>query len=166
MAATMNHDVAGFVRRLRRFRYEWAKSASSNVAFVSQADADRLRSYLKGLMAYKSWFQSQPVLDLPESNPRTIDLGEAESLPSPENEAVIDMMVLWEVLEYELVHSQSSRLSSRLIEHDEKRVDMVLEKMSRFLEDYIMQIQPVDLPESVPLKSDTGKGRLGVNPGA
>lgn len=166
MAKTMNHDIAGFVRRMRRFKYEWAKSASGNVAFVSEADADRLRSYLRGLLAYKAWFQTQPILDLPETSPREIDLGEAEQLAMPENEAIVDIMEHWDILEYELIHSQSSRMPARLISHDERRADQLLEKMSRFLEDYIMQIQPLDLPESSPLRGDVGPGRRGLNPGA
>lgn len=160
----MNHDIAGFCRRLRRFKYEWAKSASANVAFVSDADAERLRSYLNGLIAYKAWVQTQPVLDLPETSPREIDLGEPAPLSAPENEAIGDVMQLWDILEHELINSQSSRMPARLISHDERRVDMLLEKMSRFLEDYIMQVQPLDLPESSPLRGDVGAGRLGINP--
>lgn len=160
---TQNHDIAGLCRRARRFKYEWAKSASGNVAAVSQFDADRLRSYLGGLRAYVSWVQSQPELDLPETHgERMYDLGDMEKLPQVENEAVVDMMNLFDVLELELMSSQSSRLHSKLISHDERRLLTLMDKMERFLEDYIMQIQPLDLPESSPLQAGVGAGRTGI----
>lgn len=162
MASTLNHDISGLVRRLRRFAYEVQKSQSANVSAFKGADADRLRSYLNGLRAYKQWMQAQPILDLPESSPREIDLGEAEALPAPDNEAVADLMEHFRLIEVELVNSQSSRNPSRLISHDENRFDALVNKMERFLDDYIMQIQPLDLPESSPLKGHTGQGRTGI----
>jgi len=165
MAQVQNMDVAGLVRRLRRFKYEWAKSASGNASYVSQADGDRLRSYLEGLRAYLLWVQGQPNLDLPESHGgRVIDLGEPENLPKVENEAVVDIMRHWDILEEELVNSQSSRLASRLLEPDLIRANALLERMANFLDDYIMRIQPLDLPESSPLREGVGAGRTGLNP--
>ena len=166
MAKTLNHDIAGLVRRCRRFCYEVQKSQSANVSAFKEADATRLRSYLQGLLAYKAWMQDQPLLDLPESSPREIDLGEAEILSAPDNEAVADLMNLFGVLEHELVNCQSSRNPCRLISHDEKRIDSVLAKMDRFLSDYIMHIQPLDLQESSPLAAHTGAGRTGLNMGS
>lgn len=162
MALTYNHDVAGFVRRLRRFKYEWAKAASGQASYVSDADANRLRSYLRGLREYKKWCQDQPVLDLPESSPREINLGDPEALALPDNEAIVDVMNLWDLMEFELVNSQSSRMPSRLIVHDEKRIDALLDKIERFLEDYISNVLPLDLPESSPLRGVTGPGHTGV----
>jgi len=167
MSTVQNHDIAGFIRRSRRFKYEWAKSQSGNASAVSEADAQRLRSYLDGLRAYKQWFQSQPILDLPESHGgRVIELGEGEALAMPENEAVVDIMQLWDLLEIELLSSQSARLAARLIGPDETRVDSLLDKMQRFLDDYISRALPLDLPESSPLRQGVGAGRRGINPGA
>ena len=162
---TLNHDVFGMVNRIRRFKFEWAKSQSSNASYVSPADSDRLKDYLEALMKYKKWFQDQPLLDLPESSPREMELGVAEALPRPENEAIADVMNMWDLLEHELVHSQSSRMPCRLIGHDEKRVDSILQKMSNFLADYISDVQPLDLPESSPLRGSTGLGRKGLGLG-
>ena len=162
MGITYNHDIAGIVRRMRRFKYEWAKAASGQASFVSNADGERLQSYLDSIRSFKKWCQSEPDLDLPESSPKTHDLGEAEVVPLPDNEAVVDVMNLWDLMVHELMHSQSSRMPARLIEHDERRLDALLDKTERFLKDYISNILPLDLPESSPLRGSTGLGRTGV----
>ena len=164
MYETQNMDIFGLCRRMRRYRYELAYSVSSGVAFMKKEDADRLRSYLAGLSSYKQWFQAEPDLDLPESSPKSYDIGEPEKLPTVENESIVDLINMLDTCEHELLHSQSSRLSGRLISHDERRVDALLAKCSSFLEQYISQVLPLDLPESSPLRPESGPGRKGLNP--
>ena len=159
---TYNMDVAGLVRRMRRFRYEMCKSASSNLANVSGHDFTRSEEYLQAITQYLDWVVSQPQLDLPELSPREIDLGDAEKLDMPENESIVDMMRLYDALEYEVAHSQSSRQSTGLISHDERRMRDILQKMSAFLSNYVSVILPLDLPESVPSRSMSGPGKTGV----
>jgi hypothetical protein len=91
-----NYQVAGLIRRLRRFRFESVKAASSGLAHVSGHDLVRARAYLKAVISYLDWVVSQPQLDLPESTPTSIDLGEPEALEMPENESLVDMMVMYE----------------------------------------------------------------------
>ena len=157
-----NYQVAGLVRRLRRFRYETVKSASSALASVNSSDFGRAKSYLEAVTAYVNWIVSQPQLDLPESTPREIDLGEAETVSMPENEALVDLMTMYDLLELEIGNSQSARMGDSMISHDEGRVRALIAKMNLFLDDYITQIQPLDLPESSPLRAQTGHGRVGV----
>lgn len=157
-----NYQIAGLVRRLRRFRFETVKSASSSLAAVNGADFKRAKSYLSAVTAYIDWIVSQPQLDLPESTPREIDLGDAEQVTLPENEALVDLMVMYDLVETEIGNSQSARMGDSMISHDEKRVRDLIKKMDLFLDDYVAQIQPLDLPESAPLRSVTGSGRVGV----
>lgn len=157
-----NMDVAGIIRRLRRFRYETVKAVSSSLANVSEADFARAKSYLEALTKYLNWIVAQPQLDLPESSPREIDLGEPEALTLPENEALVDLMNLYDVFEIEIGHSQSARQSTGIISHDEVRIRALIEKMNRFLDDYVAEVLPLDLPESAPLRPVTGEGRTGI----
>lgn len=155
-------QVAGLIRRLRRFRYETVKAASSGVAHVNEHDLRRAKSYLNAVEAYLNWIVSQPQLDLPESTPNPIDLGDPEVLPFPENESLTDLMVMYELLEKEIGNSQSARLGDSVISHDEKRVRDLVSKMRAFLETFVETILPMDLPESSPLKEGTGVGRTGI----
>lgn len=159
---TYNYQIAGLIRRLRRFRFESVKAASSGLAHVTEHDLRRAKSYLAAATAYLDWVVSQPQLDLPESTPREIDLGEPEKVEMPENESLVDLMTMYELLEKEIGDSQSSRLGDSIISHDEKRVRDLIAKMSAFIEDYVENILPLDLPESAPLREQTGEGRTGV----
>ena len=157
-----NYQIAGLIRRLRRFRFETVKAASSSLAHVTEHDLERARAYLAAVLSYLDWVVSQPQLDLPESTPREIDLGSAEPLNMPENESLVDMMVMYDLLEIEIGNSQSARLGDSIISHDEKRVRAVAAKMESFLKDYVEIHLPLDLPESAPFREQTGPGRTGV----
>lgn len=157
-----NYQVAGLIRRLRRFRYETVKAASSALASVNDADFTRAKSYLNAAGMYVDWVVSVPQLDLPESSPRIIDLGEPEELPLAENEALIDLMTMYDLLELEIGNSQSARMGDSMISHDEKRVRALLEKMDLFLDNYVSAVLPLDVPESTPKRAQTGPGRTGV----
>lgn len=157
-----NMDMAGVISRMRRFRYETIKAVSSGVANVSGSDVLRLKSYSSAVTQYLDWVASSPVLDLPESSPREYDMGEPEKLDMPENESLVDVMRLWDVAELEVSNSQSARNATGIISHDEKRIRDIIQKMEAFIDGYIAQVQPLDLPESAPLRPNTGAGRTGI----
>lgn len=157
-----NMDIAGVISRMRRFRYETIKAVSSGVANVSSSDVTRLKSYTGAITTYLDWMVSVPTLDLPESSPRNYDAGEPEQLDLPENESLVDVMRLYDVAEIEIGNSQSARLATGIIEHDELRLRNIIAKMEAFIDGYIATVQPLDLPESAPLRANTGGGRTGI----
>lgn len=162
MSKVLNYEVAGLVRRLRRFRFEAAKSVSSSLAAVSEADFVRAKSHLAAAKAYLDYCAQQPILDLPESSPFEIELGEATALDMPENESIADFMMMYDLMETEITNSQSARQSSGFISHDLKRMDAMISKMNNFLDQYVANTLPLDLPESAPFRPTTGAGRTGV----
>lgn len=157
-----NLDVAGLVRRLRRFQMEIIKSASSSLAAVSVSDFTRAKSYLAALDTYINWVVAQPALDLPETAPKEIDLGEQEKFEQVDNEALLDLINLYEAAEVEIANSQSARMATGLINHDEKRIRAIIAKMNAFLDGYVKSILPLDLPESSPSQANSGHGKRGV----
>ena len=158
----LNFEIAGMIRRLRRFRYENVKAVSSSLAAVSEADFLRAKSYLDAVDKYIAYVITQEPLDLPESSPYEIDLGEAEVLPMPENESLADILVMYDMFETEIGNSQSSRQASGFISHDIKRMNAMITKMRGFLDTYVSSTLPLDLPESAPFRPTTGAGRTGV----
>lgn len=159
---TNNFQIAGLISRGRRFRYEHYKSSSSSLGDVSEPDFTRSHSYLDAMVSYLDWIVSQPKLDLPESTPKEINLGDPEPLDLPENEAWVDIIRMYDLFEIEVGNSQSSRMGDGLIQHDETRIRAIIDKMKAFLDNYVAAVKPLDLPESVPLRSSTGPGRTGV----
>lgn len=157
-----NHDIASLVGRLRRVKKELEKSVSSGVSEVGTHDLLRLETYIKALKDYKAWMISQPVLDLPETSPIEIELGETPDSLEMENDDLALVLNLFNILEKELVNSQSARRATGLISHDSSRFDAVIEKTEKFLTDYVGKNSPLDLPESSPMVASTGAGRTGI----
>lgn len=160
-----NHDVAGLIRRLRRFRYETVKADSSMLADVNKFDLQRAKSYITACRTYLDWIVAQPQLDLPESAPRGFQLPDSKDLPEPENESLYDVVNMYDALEEEIANSQSARMGSGVISHDEGRIRAILDKLDNFILNYVEPTQPLDLPESAPKRESTGDGRKGVNVG-
>lgn len=157
-----NHDVAGLQRRINRFIVEMLKSVSNSGSLVNEFDQTRLSSYIGAIKAYTAWIVSQPHLDLPETSPRQYVLDENPTYDLVENESVVDVVRMLELVRDEVVNSQSARQSSGLIKFDEVRLLAVVNKVEAFLNTYIAQITPLDLPESSPMRAAATPGKSGV----
>ena len=157
-----NHDVFQLVRRMRRFKEELLKSVSSGVSELNEYDKNRLWSYLNAIKAFKGWVVAQPQLDLPESSPMEIEVSEMVPALDMENDDAALIINLYELIEKEMLNSQSARRSTGLISHDSIRFDTYIAKIERFINDYIDVATPLDLPESSPTFEMTGPGRVGA----
>lgn len=157
-----NSDVAGLHRRINRFIVEMAKSASNQSSLMSEFDQNRLESYLSAVKAYVGWVVSQPALDLPETSPREYQLDEDPVLTVVENEAITDILRMLEVAREEMVNGQSARMPCGLLVFDVQRLNAIVNKIEKFLIDYVRVITPLDLPESSPSRAIAPKGSTGV----
>lgn len=159
---TYNHDIAGLQRRINRFIYEMIKSVSNAGSLLNQFDRERLITYLNSIRVYVAWIVSQPLLDLPETSPREIQLDPNPEWDLVENEAIIDIVRMLELARDEVVNSQSARNASGLNKFDEARILAMVEKVDKFITNYIDQVTPLDLPESSPMRSAASAGKGGV----
>jgi len=157
-----NMDIAGLIRRVRRIREEIRKSVSASLMHTTDRDQERIGSYLDAIEAYFDWMVDQPQQDFVEWHPTDIDLGEAPLEALPENEALADMTQQFYALEEELAYCASARMHTSIMEHDERRFREITAKIRNFLEGYIANVQPLDMPESTPSRELTGKGRRTV----
>lgn len=162
MAFTYNHDVRGLHSRINRFIKELYHSQSSGVSLNIEADQIRLQTYLDAMTSYHAWVVAQPALDLPETNPTQHEFDEDPVLGTIENESIRDAIIMLEIARNELVHSQSARLKSSFLEFDTNRFLAMVNKLQNFLDNYIKVTTPLDLPESSPMREQSGPGRLGV----
>lgn len=157
-----NHDLYALVKRMRRFKYELVKSVSANLGEASNHDMARLASYLDAMKAFKAWMVAQPELDLPETSPMELSVGESPELPAVDNDDFDVIVKLLNLLELELVNSQSARRATGLVVHDSVRFDAMVEKVESFINNYMAAANPLDLPESLPVAPMAGPGRTGV----
>jgi len=162
MATVLNHDIAGLHSRVNRFIEEVYKSVSSSSSQFNGFDQERVGTYLDAVDTYREWVIAQPQMDLPETHPTEYELGADPAIESVENESVNDLIRLFTVLRGELINSQSARNAAGLISFDNTRLVAVIAKARAFMESYVEPVTPLDLPESSPAKSTSGKGKTGI----
>lgn len=162
--ACMNQDVAGLVERTDEVIYEIAKSQSANLTDMRPFDRTRIDEYNQMLQRYANWVVDAPDIDLPETHPRDYPIKyiSADVDADVENKAIRDLIRMYRALITELANSQSARAANGLTVHDKRRFDLVMEKIGKFLADYVDETQPVDMPESAPSSEAIGAGYRGV----
>jgi len=159
---TYNCDVDALVRRINRAIVEMTKSQSGGVSLSISFDVIRWRTYIQGLVTLLDYITSQPQLDLPETHPLPVALPVKPVIPMMENESAYDMAQLFDTMREEIANSQSSRMPSGLISHDEVRIRSYLARATNFINDYITVIDPLDLPDSSPMAPAPTSGLKGV----
>lgn len=157
-----NHDIANLIKRLRRFKVEIVKSVSSGISEMGEHDLLRLNSYLDCAKSFKKWMVEEPILDLPETSPMEIVLEEMPVLSEIENDDLSLVHTMMNLIESELLNSQSARRSTGLISHDAIRFDTYITKIENFIDGFIVPVSPLDLPESSPSTPMSGPGNLGA----
>lgn len=159
---TYNTDIDGLTRRINRFITEIFLAQSSGVSKTAPFDVVRMKSYTNAIRQYVAWIIAVPLLDLPETGPRAINLPTPPVIPLIENESMYDVAMLIELARDELTNSQSSRMSSNLVSFDKDRLLAIIDKIDNFIDGYILAVDPLDLPESSPMSSVSGPGLGGV----
>jgi hypothetical protein len=141
------------------FIQEVALCQSANSPEVYDTDIERWLSYVSALEKKFDWIVAQPDLDLPKISPRLYALEPAFVPVSVENSMVDEVVRLFVAARDEFIQSNSNRRSTGFITHDEERVRAILEKIRTYINDYVTQVEPLDVPESSPAEPVTGPGR-------
>jgi hypothetical protein len=157
-----NMNIAGLVNRINRFLVELMKSQSANITNWNDFDQDRLKTYIDNVETYLDWVVAQPLLDLPETTPMLVALNPFPETGPMESDMITDMSLYMQRMRDELLHSQSSRQGTGVIDFDEIRCRAIIKAVRAFMADYVASANPVDLPESTPSDPVTGHGSRGV----
>jgi len=160
----INADVAGLSERIDEVVFEVAKSQSANLTDMRGFDRERISQYNAMLRRYKAWVVDAPDVDLPETHPRVYPIKyiSKDISDEVENKAIRDLIRFYRSLITELVNAQSARLANGLTAHDARRFDLVMDKIEAFLDDYVDQTQPLDMPESAPSSDGVTHGYRGA----
>jgi len=160
----LNQDVAGLAERVDEVIYEIARSQSGNLTDMRPFDRARIDQYNAMLNRYAAWVSDAPDVDLPETHPRDYPLKYiSESVDADvENRALRDLIRYYRAIITEMTNSQSARAANGLTTHDKRRFDLVMEKIEKFLVDYVDNTQPLDMPESAPSSDAVEDGYKGI----
>ena len=161
MTIVYNQDIVGLYDRIQRAIFETLHSASSGTLSYSEADITRQRQYTSDLLSKHEHIINEPALDLVETHPRAYELRTPIAVQHLENDGSNDLIRLYEVTRDELINSQSARLATNLVSFDANRFEDNVHKIQHEI-DYIEEVQPIDLPESIPKEPLKGQGRKGV----
>ena len=162
MAEVKNSDIVGIYDRMNRFIIEVEKAASADVSDMVLFDQERLASYLDAVDRLHAWVIAEPQLDTTESTSLTYTLEPPPEVVNVENESINDVIRMLVRARTDLINSQSARKPSGLDPADSKRLTAFIEKVRSFLQDYIAETVPLDLPQSSPMESRTGPGQRGI----
>ena len=159
----LNQDVAGLTERTDEIIFEVARSQSGNLTDMRPFDRTRIDEYNQMLNRYAVWITEAPDIDLPETHPREYVIKYiSEGVDADiENKALRDLIRMYRSVITELTNSQSARMANGLTTHDKRRFDLVMEKIAKFLTEYVDNTQPLDMPESAPSSEAVDQGFTG-----
>lgn len=164
MAHVYNSDIQGLHNRINRFIIEAMKSVSHASSLINEFDMQRIKQYLSALRYYHGYIMAQPRIDAPETTPKEYLLQDNPTVPPIENEMLKDIIRMFERMRDEMVSSQSARQAAGLIEFDSARLISYVSHTENYIAEYVLNAQPIDLPESSPMTAVSGPGQTGVNP--
>ena len=157
-----NLDVTYLADKLARYAGEVQMSVSSNVAFVNEFDMDRLQKYLTDIDRAVAYVLDQPQLDMPESHPMMHPIQAFPEMRNMESDEWDHVVRLLRAGYIELVNSQSARLGAGLMPFDARRISALIAKTRQWLNDYVSERSPMDLPETSPQQTMSPAGQAGV----
>jgi hypothetical protein len=157
-----NLDCTYLADKIARYAGEVQMSVSSNVAFVNEFDMARLQQYLTDIDRAVSYINEQPQLDLPESHPMTHPIQPFPVMRDMESDEWDHVVRLLRAGYIELVNSQSARLGAGLMPFDSRRITALVAKCRQWLNDYVAERSPMDLPETSPQQAMSPAGKSGV----
>lgn len=153
-----NLDIAHLADMLSRDIREMNKSQSAHAAVLIPPDVSRLVAYANSYQKYIDWAVAKSrdsngrfvTLDLPRTHPQDYPiqptLENAED--GVDNELVRTIIRHLSAMRHEAIHSQSSQLASGLLPDDKGRLEAIIDRLLKLVEEYIETTDPTDQPET------------------
>lgn len=150
-----NLNMAELVNMINHYMVEEQDSQSANINYYNSHDLIRLNAYLANIVRLVDHIHEQGTLDMPKTSPKRCVIDEMTVIKKVSNEMVATINNYFEALRDEILLSESCRLKTGFMPHDEVRVRAVVASMVRYIEDYVSNSSPIDLPESSPQEAIT-----------
>ena len=163
-----NVDLVGIIERIDEANYEMLLSQSSGLTAFRVADRARIEAYLNRAESLFTWIIGQPEVDSPQTHPILYPISYLSNkmdgpdgkaiIHDPENKGLRDCVRMMRVWMAEMSRSASRRMPNGISKPDQDRFTSHLDKIRKYLTDYIDATQPVDLPETNPSSALSGQG--------
>lgn len=159
-----NRNMVGLAELCDQAVFGLLKSQSAAVTDFKSPDLGRLYERLDELNSYADWVARKGGNDTPETHPfewpiRYIASGLSDDT---ENKAIRDIVRDLRTLQNELLRSQSAKLASGWHGPDkERRFDPIMDAIRSYLDDYVSNAIPRDVPEGTPVRDSIGHGHNG-----
>lgn len=154
-----NFHVASLIERLLDARANALRSETANSNDLLDADLERIRSYHGELNSFMEFVRSRPRLDAPHSHPYQFNIefvGE-ETPTRVQNRSIRDLSRIYELTIKSLGESDSANIGSGIIEHDFVRFNKFMTQADALVA-FMVEVKPLDKPETVPLHADVEQG--------
>ena len=147
-----NMDVVGAVERADRFAFDMVKFESANLNEITTFDMTRIQSYIGALRVYVNSLNQAPATDNPHSYPgmyHIVYLTQDFDLDAlVKNKAMRDIIRQIVNLWVNLARAESADKSNGFLPFDVTRWNLHLDRIDYYINTYIDQALPLDLPES------------------
>lgn len=155
---TLNHDIRLITRKIDSSIRNIQMAASSGVSNINQFDSGRMASYRHDILDSFAQADSDPELDITKSHPEVFTLKPAPKFIELTNDDMEQATVLYLILRYEMINSESSRLAAKFEKHDSDALLPILTK----IEGYEYTGQGEHRPETNPSAPMPSTGKLGI----
>jgi hypothetical protein len=146
-----NQDVVGAVERADRYAFDIAKFESANINEITDFDMTRIQSYMAALRGYVNTLNTAPATDNPHSYPGMYTiyyLTQGFNFDTVKNKALRDILRMLVNTWVNMSRSESADKSNGFLEFDVSRWNLHIDRIDFYIDSYIKQALPLDLPES------------------
>lgn len=163
--SVLNIHCRGIIERADAAVVNSLRCESANLNELRPHDEKRFRDVIRELRSYIAWAESEPVLDLPKSHPTPLEL-EHVGTDVPRkivNRSVRDFAALFELVIKESSESETAHSGSGINPHDLLRLRAILDQAESLI-DFMVNVEPVDRPETFPHQPGVGDGSMTSDP--
>jgi hypothetical protein len=146
-----NMDVVGTVERLDRYCYDILRFESSRQNVITEFDLARIRTYIDASRIYVDTLNNAPSTDNPFSYPgqyTIVYLTKDYNFAETKNKAIRDIVRMWVNTWVNMSRSESADRSNGFSPFDVTRFNLNMDRMTYYLDQYVIESLPLDLPES------------------
>jgi hypothetical protein len=154
---TKNLNISTLHNMLGKIYHEVAGTVSQDVSHMRTPDVVRLESYVAELESYKKHVMSQDPVDWPHAHKMLIELKELPAPTEQENTTIHELLYIIQIMDVEIVKSQSKDLPAGMYKFDSDRFDKNIDYV-RSLITHVKNATPTDRPESAATQFDQEQG--------
>lgn len=152
-ASIRNMDVVGVCERIDRTMYEISQSESASLNSLEEYDLNRIISYNSALRTYVDVVNQANRMDLPHSYPAQYTIkyicNDANvDYDGTKNRILRDLQRLYANMLLQWSRSESADKSNGFYEADYNRFLLIMDRVDGYIDSYIKEATPLDLPES------------------